>query len=150
MKRLTLAERNSGYREGLWRRIAGHKRRIANRLGKLNFISGSEDLARKMSAAAADKLVSQRGTWKCGFEEGVTKVCCNEFCLHVGEALPLSEFGFNSARKDGRNVYCKDCNPENMPTYAACANSKAFPIAFLEVAEQIPNPNEPLTIKKGA
>lgn len=39
----------------------------------------------------------------------LTKVCADPVCERKGEPLPLTEFSIHRQRKDGRNIYCRQC-----------------------------------------
>jgi len=44
--------------------------------------------------------------------DSATKICEWKDCLRKGEQLPLSEFGVNKLRTDGRHYYCKLCTQQ--------------------------------------
>lgn len=58
-------------------------------------------------------------------------------CLDCGETKPLSEFHRNKSRKDGRHMYCAECNRQRARASAARRRERMGEAEWLEHQRQI-------------
>ena len=124
------------------------RERVQRKLGEIKGVFGVSFLPNRITAEALDELLIPETI--ALLKTGMVKICHSETCSIGGQPQPTTNFEECASRPDGLSIYCRTCKESITYGYDDSANTQLFFDTYMSLIKQIPNPNEPLTIKKGA